>query len=337
MNKSLPDITIMIVTLNNQRTISKCIEMIMKQDYPKERIEYLAVDSGSTDNTLNTFRKANFKIIKSDKKDAEYQRGFGLKHAKNNLIVSLDADNYIPNDNWLRQMILPFIENEDVVCTQTMHYAYSSSDTLYNRYGALFGGVDPVVFYLNKLDRVPRYVKKWTRGMILKQTKDYYLVRFNNENLPTVGCNGVVYRRDIVLKHANSKPDNFLHIDIFADLVKKGFDTFAIVKNDVFHDTALNLVFLMKKRISFLDSYFLQLNKKRRYLIYDTKNPSDRNKLLMFVLYTITIIKPLLDSFRGYIKIPDPAWFLHPIMCITYLISYGTASIKKTFNNYLNI
>ena len=329
----LPKISIMIVTLNNERTIEECIKRIKTQDYPKNLIEYLNIDGGSTDSTKEILMRYGFKIVNSFiKKNAEAQRAIGIKEAKNELIVSLDADNYLPDDTWLKQMIQPFLDDSRVIHSSTMHYTYRAKDTLYNRYCALFGVVDPIVYYLSKQDRLPQNSKRWIGGNIVKETGDYYIVEFTKESLPTVGCNGVVYKKNILLNYAKSSTSDFLHIDVFADLINKGFNRYAIVKNDVIHDKAVNLTSLMKKRIAFLSDYYLKTDKrgpKRRYLIYNPKKITDNIKLLLFIIYTITFIKPIIDSIRGYIVIRDSAWFLHPVICWVYLYAYSFATLKR--------
>lgn len=317
----VPDITILIVTLNNERSISRCLDAIAVQDYPKKHIELLNVDGGSTDETGKILKKYGFRVVNSPiPKNAEAQRGVGLKEARNNLIVSLDADNYLPHSQWLRRMVAPFIDDPTVVHAGTLHYHYDASFEIFNRYNALFGSIDPIVFYVGRPDRKPQYVT---------QKNAYSIVEFTRDTLPTVGCNGVVYRKDLLIKYAQSEPAAFLHIDVFADLVEKGFTRFAIVNTDVTHDTAVSLTFLMKKRIAFLSSYYLKTATKRRYLIYDPQKPEDRAKLILYVVYTVTLIKPFLDALRGFTYIPDPAWFLHPIVCWVYLFSYGIATMKK--------
>ena len=332
---TLPKISIVIITLNNERSIEECVRNIISQDYPKELIEYLNIDGGSTDSTQSIMKRYGFKVVDSYiKKNAEAQRAIGLKLASNNLIVSLDADNYLPDKTWLRKMVQPFMEDAKIIHAGTLHYTYRKNDSLYNRYCSLFGVADPVVYYVGKPDRLPQNIKKWTSGNIIRETNDYYVVEFTKNTLPTVGCNGVIYKRDVLLKYAKTKPSEFLHIDIFTDLLEKGFNRFAIVKNDVIHDTATNLLFLVKKRISFLSDYYLNKNIKRRYLIYNPKNIRDTFKLLLFFVYTITFLKPLIDSTRGYFSIRDRAWFIHPIVCWAYLYSYGAATIKR-FVRYL--
>lgn len=328
--KSLPKISILIVTLNNQRTIEECVKRINQQNYPKELIEYLNIDGGSTDNTISILNKYGFTLVKSYiKKDAEAQRSIGIVRAKHNLIVSIDADNYLPTNQWLKQMILPFMEDKTVIHANTMHYQYKKDSEFFNRYTALFGISDPIVYYVGKPDRVSQTQKIWTQGKVIKETKNHYIVEFNKETLPTVGCNGVVYRKDILLKYTNSDDKKFLHIDVFADAIDKGFTRFAIVKNDVFHDTAVTLGLLIRKRLAFLNSYYLRSLAERRYLIYNPKRFSDNLKLFLFIFYTVTVIKPLFDSIKGYLFIRDSAWFAHPLICWVYLYTYSLSTVKN--------
>ena len=46
------------------------------------------------------------------------------------------------------------------------------------------------------------------------------------------------------------------------------------------------------------------------------------------LIQMMTVIRPLIDSVRGYIKKPDIAWFLHPIFCITVPILYIFVTFK---------
>lgn len=328
--RKLPFVSIVIVTYNNERTIGECIKNILKQDYPKRKIEYLNIDGGSKDKTLEIIRRSPFNIVESPtKRNAEAQRSAGLHKAKHNLIVSIDADNYIYDKNWLKAMVKPFMENKDLVHANTLHYTYKKDTTLFNRYCALFGVLDPIVLYVGRPDRLQIYKKKWVGGKEVKKTKDYIVVEHSLDTLPTVGCNGVVYRKDLLIKYAKSTPKDFLHIDVFADLVEKGFNKFAVVNNDLFHDTSSDLITLLRKRLLFLSNYYLQEKIKRRYLIYNPHLFSDNIKLFLFVLYTLTLVKPFYDSTKGFLKVRDIAWFMHPVICVVFLLSYGIATGRK--------
>ena len=80
------------------------------------------------------------------------------------------------------------------------------------------------------------------------------------------------------------------------------------------------------RRYRFVVKYHLQEHSKRRYSVF---MKGDEVKLLLYLFYTVTIVKPLYDATRGFIKIPDPAWFLQPVMCLVTTFIYGFAFIKR--------
>jgi len=45
-------ITIGLCVKNSEKTIKKCLESIINQDYPKELVEIIIVDGGSKDRTI---------------------------------------------------------------------------------------------------------------------------------------------------------------------------------------------------------------------------------------------------------------------------------------------
>lgn len=89
---------------NEEKYISQCIDSILKQDYPKDNLEVLFVDGMSKDKTremVNGYsQKYPFiKIFDNPQKIVPYAMNIGIKEAKGNIIVRLDAhceypDNY---------------------------------------------------------------------------------------------------------------------------------------------------------------------------------------------------------------------------------------------------
>ena len=58
-----PSISIVIPTLNSERTIEKCLSSIASQNYPKEKVETIIVDGGSSDSTIR--KSKSFRIRES--------------------------------------------------------------------------------------------------------------------------------------------------------------------------------------------------------------------------------------------------------------------------------
>lgn len=332
MEEKLPSLSIIMVTLNCESIIERCLRCIEQQIYPKELIEVLIIDGGSTDKTLDIARAHGVKIINAGyPENQEARRAVGLLSARNEILTYIDSDNFLPSDKWLLEMVEPFCEDEKIIATQTLRYAYIPGDTLMNRYSALFGGKDPIPFYLKKQDRLPWTENSWNLlGKVIKETKNYYTVEFDSK-IPTLGCNGFLIKRDILLK-SNHDPAVFFHTDVLQDLINKGYKRYGIVKNSIIHSINGGFLTNLKKRYSYMLTYTQTMSHRRRYMIYDVKSFSDNMRLLKYILYTVTVIKPLYDSLKGYLYIRDFAWFLHLPMCWCTLFTYTFAVTKLVFN-----
>ncbi len=108
INNSTSFFSILIPFRNEAENIVALVKSLEQLNYPKERFEVLFINDGSTDNSvaiLEPFleKNKNFKFLqnqrksKSPKKDAI---NTAIKIAKNNWIVTTDADCEVPK-NWL--------------------------------------------------------------------------------------------------------------------------------------------------------------------------------------------------------------------------------------------
>ena len=92
-NKQLPKISVITVVLNNKSTIEETIKSVLNQKYPN--LEYIIIDGGSTDGTLDIINKYNEQIdyLKSEKDLGIYDAfNKGLKIASGDLIGFINSD-----------------------------------------------------------------------------------------------------------------------------------------------------------------------------------------------------------------------------------------------------
>lgn len=101
--ENLPKVSIMVATLNNERTIGECLKSLFEQDYPTDKLEVIIVDGGSKDSTLEIAKKYPAKII---------IKPFNVPEAYNYVIKSLDSDviGLVDADakvekSWLRKLL----------------------------------------------------------------------------------------------------------------------------------------------------------------------------------------------------------------------------------------
>lgn len=133
-------------------------------------------------------------------------------------------------------------------------------------------------------------------------------------------------RRDVTI---------FNHSDAAYLMVAKGYNTFGFVKNKVIHKTSSGFILnWIKKRIESTEClYFRKI--PRKYKVYDPKNFWDNLNLIKYIVFSLTIVKPLYDAGRGFLKVRDIAWFVHPIMCLAMLYTYSYVTIKHVIRKYL--
>ncbi len=322
-------ISVVIATFNSERTLDRALHSLKSQNYPQDKIELILADGGSTDNTKEIGRKYQAKIIDvpNVNQSAEYNKGYGLQYATGEYILCIDHDNIIPHKDWLNKMLQPHLEHKDVVATETLRYRYEKNLTALDRYFALFGVNDPVPYYLGKADRLDYIHDKYHLIGDARDCGDYYLVVFDRNNprrIPTLGANGFLIKRIYFIK-SKHKPEEYFHIDINVDLVKQGYTTYAFIKDDIIHLTNSKFFSFIKRRKQFMDQYYLKNFSARRYSVF---YPEDSVKLVLYIIYTITFVKPLFDSMKGWIKIKDTAWFIHPFMCWVMLYIYGQSTVK---------
>lgn len=86
-------ISIITVVLNNEKTIKRAILSVLNQDY--QDIEYILIDGGSTDDTLNIINKYRGKIavLLTEKDQGIYDAmNKGVKNSSGEILYFLNAD-----------------------------------------------------------------------------------------------------------------------------------------------------------------------------------------------------------------------------------------------------
>lgn len=323
---NLPSISIITNSYNSDLSIfDLSLKSIREQNYPKSLIEHIVMDAGSNNGTADLARSYNCMVINCPDLIMEHQQRMGLaiKRAKNDIVLMLETDNILVGRNWLKDMVLPFMYDEEIFCTFSMHNNFLKNMSLLTKYCALIGASDPPVCYLGKADKMMLDEKKYNKGEIISETPKYYIVRFTKENLPTLGDNGHMVRRAII-NNVNKDLKKFHHTDAFFYLVVKGHNKFGVVKNSVIHYIGSSILKLYRRRVFYRSQF---RGGKRAYLIFDYNSTSDKWNLFKYMIFSITFVVPFLRALKGYMRIHEPAWFLHPVVCFVAVVMYTKSEI----------
>ena len=90
------EVSIIIPCRNEEKYIGKCVESIVSQDFPKENLEVLVIDGMSEDKTEEIVAKyaskySFIKLLDNSKKFTPFGLNIGVKEAKGEIILRMDA------------------------------------------------------------------------------------------------------------------------------------------------------------------------------------------------------------------------------------------------------
>jgi cellulose synthase/poly-beta-1,6-N-acetylglucosamine synthase-like glycosyltransferase len=91
-----PKVSVIVPCYNEEKFIAKCLNSLIEQDFPKERMEVLVVDGNSKDNTRETIKEyikkyPFIKLFNNKKKYTPFAINIGIKESKGDFILKLDA------------------------------------------------------------------------------------------------------------------------------------------------------------------------------------------------------------------------------------------------------
>lgn len=327
MSSDLPSIGVVSLSYNDATIIEDCLISINQQDYPRDKVKVLFADGGSTDGTLDIIRRYGAEIIyRPDLANrADLRVEMMASAPKTDFILIFSADCRLQESDCLRKMVEVFSDPE-IVGVQTQRYGVRREDPILSRYLSLIGGVDPIAVGLGKGDRTPHDVGAWHSSGSVRDMGDYYKIAFSPDpsKMPAIGANGFMIKREYLELVGGMK--NGAHVDMCVKLIQRGYSNFAFLKNrHIIHYVHLPLLSFLKRRLAWANLYAPD-KIERIYKVFAVK---DWYKLLWLMLTYSTLIIPTLRAIICYLKKPDPAWFLHPIVCFTFFCGYSLSYLKK--------
>ena len=103
-----PKASIVVPAYNEERDIKQCIASIFNSTYPKNKLEIIVVDDGSTDNTLKIIKKyKNVRVLKQNHLGKVEALNLGALESSHEFILTIDADTVLDKE-CIRELLKPF-------------------------------------------------------------------------------------------------------------------------------------------------------------------------------------------------------------------------------------
>jgi cellulose synthase/poly-beta-1,6-N-acetylglucosamine synthase-like glycosyltransferase len=101
---SPPKVSIIVATLNSERTIDECLRAIFELNYPKDFLEVIVVDGCSKDATVKIAQKYPVKVV-SAPLNAPAAYNYAMKMVSNDVLGFIDADAKVEKE-WLNKLVV---------------------------------------------------------------------------------------------------------------------------------------------------------------------------------------------------------------------------------------
>lgn len=99
----LPRLSVIVPCRNEEKFIAQCLDSILRNDYPKDRLEIMVVDGMSTDATLSIVRRyagqhCCIKVLRNLKKITPAGLNLGIKASVGDVVCRVDAHARVASD-----------------------------------------------------------------------------------------------------------------------------------------------------------------------------------------------------------------------------------------------
>lgn len=106
-----PVVSVVIPAHNEEKWIASCLESVLGDSYPHK--EVIVIDDASTDNTGEILRRFPVTVIRNEKPvGPSSARNIGVKEAKGQIIVFIDAHCIVDDTKWIEKFLRFFRDPE---------------------------------------------------------------------------------------------------------------------------------------------------------------------------------------------------------------------------------
>jgi GT2 family glycosyltransferase len=118
MRPDLPTVTVVVLNWNGREYLADCFDSLLALDYPKDRLELMIVDNGSTDDSVAFVRRAYPPVsIVETGRNLGFAGGnnVGARAATGEYVAFLNNDAHVYSD-WLSKLVEAVQSDPEVVC-----------------------------------------------------------------------------------------------------------------------------------------------------------------------------------------------------------------------------
>ncbi len=108
----LPSVSVVLAASNAESTIAECLESLVALRYPRELLEIVVVDNGSSDGTRSILERLGDAVVVVEERRTRgpaAARNAGVRRARGDVIALTDVDCTV-DPSWLAELVAPLAD-----------------------------------------------------------------------------------------------------------------------------------------------------------------------------------------------------------------------------------
>ena len=310
-------VSLVLAVLNEERMLPRVLEAIQRQRFPRERLEVVVADGGSTDATRDVARRFGARVVDNPLRRAEPGGKAGIRAASNPIRIVLAADHGFPSQDWIARIAAVF-ERTDVRGVYT-HVEPAPEDPPFCRYFNLMHA-DPFNWFVYG---PPSPREFGSRYPVLERGDDHVVYDLRRGERPLLALTQGFALRGELPENPEHEEDDILPV---WEMIERG-ERFAYCDVGIYHHTLAGFG-------DFLAKY------RRRAVValtFEGAPYRDRQALLsrrrrlrrwLWIPYALSVVAPLADALRGLARDREAVWLYHPAACLALSATMAVAVVE---------
>lgn len=312
-------ITIIMPSLNSEKSIEKALVSIRMQDIDQSKIEILVVDGGSTDNTIKIAQQYAAKILPNHKVVPEAAKNIGFLAAKGCYMMFMDSDECFTNNSQIRKRLKLFEALPDLKIIAPAGLLTPPGYSKFTEYVNSIG--DPFSYFVYRMDgsNLPQSIKGKYNTERVEEGTIYRLKP--GDILPIVDAGGLIdlsYAR----KYFSGVKESLEFVTIYFDWIADKTGCFGIVDNDfmLHYGTANFRHYFKKLKFRVINNINNKSDSYAGFASRSSANKKLNNRKYLYPIYCLLFPWVLWDAFYISIKKKNLTLMVHFIY--TYYVLF---------------
>lgn len=332
-----PKVSILIATYNSEKILIRTLEAIKKQTYPKDKIEILIVDGGSTDKTVFLAKQHGCLILYNDRTEPVNAKMIGFKYATGKYLITIDHDEVIENCFSIEKKVIALQEHPECKVALCSGYRRPEGYPLLNEYISEFG--DPFSLFVYNFPKGNGFLEKTMKRYyeVVEENEEYLIFSFEKmkkDPLFELCCLGTMIDREYFRGIPDVLEDSGVMVHLFYVMLKQGVNKIVLMKNDA----------LVHYSVDSLGGYFPKLKWRICNNVHFPEMSSNgfsgrqqyqekiQYKKYLFVFYTLFCIPPVIQGAYLAMSRKNIVYMCHVFFCWYVLFQIGYQYVLKGIN-----